>query len=121
MKFVLLNESKVSDAAHGGHLTPAILGKIAAASTTYLNEYVAAYWGGVGKYAVRAGGGKTDVQPGEIVCAIVDALPDAPGAVAYHDVTGKEVPVDEKVVPHFRTGRVMHERLNRSRPRPRRP
>jgi len=37
MKFVLLNESKVSDAAHGGHLTPAILGKIAAESTTYLN------------------------------------------------------------------------------------
>jgi integration host factor subunit beta len=32
--------------------------------------------------------------------------------------TGKEVPVDEKVVPRFRTGRVMHERLNRSRPRP---
>jgi len=93
MKFVLLNESKVSDAAHGGHLTPAILGKIAAESTTYLNQYVAAYWGGVGTHVVRAGAGKTDVHAGEIVCAIVDALPDAPDAVAYHDVAGKEVPV----------------------------
>jgi hypothetical protein len=93
MKFVLLNESKVSDAAHGGHMTPAILGKIASASTTYLNQYVAAFWGGMGTYAVRAGAGKNDVQPGEIACAFLDALPDAPGAVAYHDVTGKEVPV----------------------------
>jgi hypothetical protein len=93
MKFVLLNESQVSDAAHGGVLTPVILGKIAAATTTYLNQYVAQYWGGAGTYAVRAGAGKKDVQTGEIVCAIVDSLPDAPGAVAYHDVAGHEVPV----------------------------
>jgi hypothetical protein len=93
MNFVLLNEGKISDAAHGGHLTPAILGKIAAASTTYLNQYVAAYWGGIGTHGVRAGASKTDVHAGEIVCAIVDALPDAPDAVAYHDVAGKAVPV----------------------------
>src|SRR5215472_13086602 len=38
--------------------------------------------------------------------------------VARNPRTGEEVPVDEKVVPHFRTSRVMHERLNRSRPCP---
>ena len=35
--------------------------------------------------------------------------------------TGEEVAVDEKVLPHFRTSRVMHEKLNRSGPRPPRP
>src|SRR5215472_7292321 len=35
--------------------------------------------------------------------------------------TGEEVPVDEKVAPHFRASRMMHEHLNRSGPRPPRP
>jgi integration host factor subunit beta len=35
--------------------------------------------------------------------------------------TGEEVPVDEKVVPHFRTSQLLHKRLNRSRPRRPRP
>lgn len=93
MNFVIINESKVTDAAHGGPLTPATAAKMAGALADYLNKHVATYWGGAGTYAVRAGASKTDIKVGEIACAILDALPDAPGAVAYHDVTGKEVPV----------------------------
>jgi len=93
MNFVLINESTVTDAAHGGPLNPATLAQIAGALGDYLNKYVAAYWGGAGTYAVRAGSGAKDIHAGEIVCAILDNLPNAPGAVAYHDVTGKEVPV----------------------------
>ena len=93
MKFVLINESTVNDAAHGGPLAAATLAKMAGALATYLNEYVATYWGGTGTFGVRAGAGAHDIQSGEIACAIRDSLPDVPGAVAYHDVTGKEVPV----------------------------
>jgi hypothetical protein len=91
--FVLIDESTpaTAGAAFGGTLTPAELVAIAAALTVYANRDVAAYWGGA--YRVRAGSAATDVQTREIVCAILDALPAAPGAVAYHDVQGAEVPV----------------------------
>jgi hypothetical protein len=93
MKFVLVDEStSVGNAAQfGGPITPGVLVQKATALDTYLNRDVATYWGGA--YAVRAGSNAKDVQPGEIVCALVDLLPAAPGAVAYHDVTGAEVPV----------------------------
>jgi hypothetical protein len=60
----------------------------AAACQLQLTRDVAPVYGGT--YAVRAG---ADIQAGEMVFAIVDSLPDAPGAIAYHDVTGADVPV----------------------------
>jgi hypothetical protein len=38
------------------------------------------------------GSDPTDIAPGEIVYSLVDTLPEAPGAVAYHDRTGTAVP-----------------------------
>lgn len=93
MKFVLLDESTPASqgAQYGGPIAPATLAAMAQALTVYLNRDVASYWGG--NHAVREGSGPSDVQPSEVVCALVDSLPDAPGAVAYHDVAGQEVPV----------------------------
>lgn len=93
MRFTLLDESTDAGNAqpYGGVISPAQLATIAAALDLQLNRDVATRWGG--SYAVRAGANKTDVLPGEIACAIVDSLPAAPGAVAYHDVDGNEVPV----------------------------
>jgi hypothetical protein len=67
------------------------LATIASALTVYANRDVASYWGG--QHAVRVSADGKDLQPGEIACALVDALPNAPGAIAYHDVAGGEVPV----------------------------
>lgn len=55
-----------------------------------LNRDVSPAWGG--EYSVRVGSA-SDVAPGEIVFALLDALPNAPGAIAYHDVNGQAVPV----------------------------
>lgn len=93
MDFVLVDESTAATAApqYGGPLTQAALQQIAAALTVYLDRDVSTYWGG--SHRVRAASSPTDIQPGEIVCAIVDSLPLEPGAVAYHDVTGGAVPL----------------------------
>ena len=72
-------------------VTPAWLARCASACTTQLTRDVAPVYGGA--YGVRVGSGSSDVQPGEMVFAIVDALPDAPGAIAYHDTSGGDVPV----------------------------
>lgn len=73
-------------------VTAAWLARCAQACATQLNRDVAPIWGG-GSWGVRVGSGPTDVHPGEMVFSIVDQLPDAPGAVAYHDVAGAAVPV----------------------------
>jgi hypothetical protein len=88
--FVLVDESTVTDARYGGQLTTAVVGAMAAALTTQLNRDVAPAWGG--SYGVRVGKSGKALAKGEIACAIVDDLPDAPGAIAYHDVDGSEVP-----------------------------
>ncbi len=72
-------------------VTPAWLATVAQSCALQLTRDVAPVYGG--SYAVRVGASPADVQPGEMVFAIVDALPDAPGAVAYHDVAGADVPV----------------------------
>lgn len=91
MRFVHVDESTVTDAQYGGQLTAPVLAQMAAAHEIQLNRDVSLEYGG--NYRVRAGDSKEDIQPGEIVCVIVDALPNAPGAVAYHDTTGASVPV----------------------------
>lgn len=92
MRFVVLDESTdVGNApAFGGVIAPATLARMAAAHNVQLNRDFASRWAGA--YAVRAGASKLDIGEGEYVAAFVDALPDAPGAVAYHDRDGRAVP-----------------------------
>lgn len=90
MRFVIVDESTVTDTQYGGKLLAVTLNQIASAIEIQLNRDVSASWGG--NYTVRAASSKTDIQPGEIVAAILDSLPQTPGAVAYHDVSGAEVP-----------------------------
>jgi hypothetical protein len=72
-------------------VTAAWLARCAAACSRQLSRDVAPIYGGT--YGVRAASGPTDVQPGEMVFSIVDQLPDAPDAIAYHDTQGNDVPV----------------------------
>lgn len=95
--FVLLDQSGGAPTTSGGAMDPGTLASIAAACEVFLNRDVAAHYGGA--YRVRAGAGPQDIQPGEIVFALLPALPDAPGAIAYHDVNGVGVPVIYDAVP----------------------
>jgi hypothetical protein len=79
--FVIVNQC--SDAA----LTPELLAQIAAALDVQLNRDLAPHWGGW--YRVRAATPDAPPAAGEVVALITDDLPDAPGAVAYHDWTGQ--------------------------------
>jgi hypothetical protein len=91
MDFVLIDESGAAATTSGQTMDPATLAQIAAACERQLNVDVGAHWGGA--YRVRAGTDGSDVQPGECVFALLATLPDAPGAIAYHDVNGVGVPV----------------------------
>ncbi len=87
--FVLINEATTSPLV--GPLTPAWLIQAATSITAQLNRDFAPHWGG--SYLVRVGTGPSAIIKGEIVFAILDSLPNAPGAIAYHDVNGIAVPV----------------------------
>jgi hypothetical protein len=92
MQFVLIDTSTAqTDAAVSGPITQPQLQEMAAALAIQLNRDVATEWGG--NYSVRAGSGPQDVSPGEIVCNIVDALPDDPQAIAYHTDDGSSHPL----------------------------
>ena len=67
------------------------LEQVAQACTVQLDRDVATEWGG--NYSVRAATSSTDLQTGEYAFALLDTLPDAPGAIAYHSVDGNDVPV----------------------------
>ena len=86
---VLIQEATTSPLV--SQVTPAWLATVSQACALQLTRDVAPIYGG--EYAVRVGTSSTDVQPGEMVFALLDALPDAPGAIAYHDVDGTAVPV----------------------------
>lgn len=91
MRFVVHNNSTITDSAFGGAMGPNDLARLADALTIYACRDVASEWGG--SYNVRWSADAKDVSPGEVVCALLDNLPDAPGAVAYHDVDGDASPV----------------------------
>jgi hypothetical protein len=91
LSFVLINESTSASGALAALVTPAWLAGAASAVMVQLDRDFSPEWGG--SYSVRAGAGATDIMAGEVVFAIVDALPTAPGAIAYHDVNGQGVPV----------------------------
>lgn len=88
MRFVLINEGQKAPLAV--QVVPAWLDLVAAACTIQLNRDVATAWGG--QYEVRLGLGPTDLAPGEIAFGLIDSLPNAPGAIAYHDVAGNAAP-----------------------------
>lgn len=90
LSFALVDETHGATTLDGAALTPTILSSIASACQVQLNRDVAPETGG-GPFLVRVSSGK-DIQPGEAVFAILPTLPNAPGAVAYHDVEGKGVP-----------------------------
>ena len=91
MLFAIVNESTSATAssAFGGELTPEALDEVAKALDIYVNRDVASHWGG--NYMVRVAD-KDNLASGEIVCAIMDAMPDVPQAVAYHSVDGQACP-----------------------------
>lgn len=74
-----------------GQVTDTWLARVAAACNTQQIRDVSPEYGN--SIGVRVGAGTQDVQPGEMVFSIVDSLPDAPGAIAYHDTAGNDVPV----------------------------
>jgi hypothetical protein len=90
MRCVIINEAK--SAPLTAMVTPAWIAQVGEACSVQLARDVMPIWGGP-ITNVRAGSGPTDVEPGEMVFALVDSLPDVPGAVAYHDVNGTAVPV----------------------------
>lgn len=72
-------------------VTPEWLARCAVACSTQLIRDLLPVYGG-GPYSVRVASDATDIRPGEMVFAILDELPQAPGAVAYHDTMGNDVP-----------------------------
>ena len=87
---VIVNEASSSPLV--SQVTPSWLVRCAAACECQLLEHVGPIWADViGQ--VRVASGPSDIKAGELVFAIVDSLPDAPGAVAYHDVQGNAAPV----------------------------
>jgi len=81
-QFCLVNRSTTTDPAFGGELTDPILQQIADAATAQMNEDIAPIWGGMGVCRI---GPADSVVKGEIPVYIDDAIPDVPGAAAYHD------------------------------------
>ena len=95
-KFVFVDQSTLQDAAHGGPLTTEILTTIGSAVAKQMNCEVHAEWGcsvaGPVSFRVGSADGK-DVQADEIGLFILDSLPAAPGAAAYHDRLSNGAPV----------------------------
>jgi hypothetical protein len=92
VNFVLVDNTNGATTADGSALTPDVFNQIAVAATVYLNRDLAMYWGIPIGAQVRTSDG-TDIQDGEWVFVILPALPNAPDAVAYHDVNGNGAPV----------------------------
>jgi len=92
MDFYIIDQSSAAtaDPTFGGPLTLPLLTQMAASLEIQLNRDLAPYWGGA--YRVTTGP-EGQAAPGAIVCAILDALLQEPGAVAFHDVDGNALPV----------------------------
>ncbi len=90
MDFVIIDETSGAATGDGATPTAETLQAIALACEVQLNRDFAGEYGG--SFRVRVGDANTIVA-GECVFAILPKLPDAPGAIAYHDVNGQGVPV----------------------------
>lgn len=89
--WALVDDTGGATTADGSALTPEILTSIAAAVQLQLNAHYSPHCGG-GNFSVRRATADT-LLPGESVFAVLPALPDAPGAVAYHAADGSGLPV----------------------------
>ncbi len=88
--WVLLDETNGTPCQNKEVMTPEALALIAEAITIQLTRDYGPLCGGAAR--ARAGSSASDIQPGETVFSFLPSLPDAPGAVAYHDVDGNGVP-----------------------------
>jgi hypothetical protein len=87
LSFVLINESTNKSKLVLDNVT---LTNIAEACQTQLNADYGPECGG--EYSVRVGKNSNDILPNEIAYIYMDTLPQAPDALAYHDVGGNGVP-----------------------------
>jgi len=87
IKFVLIDATNGAKTSSGEILTPTKLALIADAVQLQADRDY-----GEGQVNVRADTPE-NIQPGEWVMSIQPTLPGAPGAIAYHDVNGKGVPI----------------------------
>jgi hypothetical protein len=90
MKWVLFDRTEGATTRDGKRLTPDALRQMAEAVQAQINEEFATEWGACAE--IRVGARANDVKAGEWAFILVPALPDAPGASAYHDITDKGVP-----------------------------
>lgn len=84
----LLNETPASHSPLAAELTAAWLAQIAAALQTQLREHIAPVWSYATDAVCRVCAGPTDLGLGEVPMRYLPELPDAPGAIAYHDDAG---------------------------------
>jgi hypothetical protein len=92
LSFVLVDESTLTDDAHGGALTEEILQSIADACEEQANNDIGPEWGVSATVRVGKPDG-SDVGALEVACWIKDSLPDVPGAVGYHATLANGAPV----------------------------
>jgi hypothetical protein len=90
VKWVLIDSTNGATTRDGSKLSAAALAHIAEAVQNQVNHEFAAEWGA--QATLRVGANANDIKPGEWAYGFVPSLPDAPGASAYHDITGKGVP-----------------------------
>jgi hypothetical protein len=89
--WALVDDTGGATTADGSVLTPVVLDSIAAAAQQQLNRDYSPHCGG-GNFSVRRATADA-LLPGECVFAILPALPDSPGAIAYHAADGSGLPV----------------------------
>ncbi len=87
-KFALINEVPANHSALAAKLTLPWLTQLADALTSQLRNDAAPIWKQAQGGTVRVIASHQDLAADEIPFRIVTALPDAPGAIAYHDVNG---------------------------------
>src|SRR5215469_14644117 len=90
VKWVLIDSTNGATTQDGSRLSPAVLAHIAEAIQSQINEEFAAEWGA--RATLRVGAHDNDIRPGEWAYRFVASLPSAPGASAYHDISGAGVP-----------------------------
>jgi hypothetical protein len=90
--FVLINAVPAGHSALGDQLTPAYLGRVAAAMQLQMTRDVAPYWPGAAGAVVRVGSDSSDVGAQETPVTISPTLADAPGAIAFHDDEADGIP-----------------------------
>lgn len=90
LNFVLIDETKGASTSNGETLDAVKMQDLVEALDLYTNGHYSSVNGGT--FTVRSSDGK-DLKKGDNVVHIGDVLPDAPDAIAYHDVDGNGVAV----------------------------